>query len=212
MRNLSKPAKAAIIIALFVILFLPMEWLWSKTSPSYARFIAGVVAPLVNALDPADVSYSVTTDPDNFVVTARRVVVDHGRNLGPYEQTGLRPINMVSYNLVLWAALGAASFLFLPARARYRYLIIAPAVIIAWHVCDVVIFTQNTYWMLIKDLNRQFPGAAPYRFLPSWLWWWGFELNRRIIDPFLPMLLWLIFCWKPFLGNDRHGPRRAAAD
>ncbi|MDD4051666.1 MAG: hypothetical protein PHR28_07205 [candidate division Zixibacteria bacterium] len=212
MKSLSRPAKAAVIVILFMILFFPVERLWSNVSLPYGRVLAAVVEPLVNALDVSDVSYRLTIDKEDFVVTARMTVIDHGRNLGQYEQTGLRPINLVSYNLSLWGALFLASFFFLPARARLRYLIIAPIIIVMWHVCDLAIFAQNTYWMLAEELHRQFPEAVPYRFLSNWLWWWTFELNRRIIDPFLPMLLWLIFCWKPFAGYDRkREDRRVAA-
>jgi hypothetical protein len=210
MKSLSKPAKAAVIIILFVALFFPVDWLWSTVSLSYGRFLAAVVEPLVNTLDLSDVSYHLTVDKGDFVVTAHLAVVDHGRTLGEYEQTGLRPVNLVSYNLSLWGALFLASAFFLPPRARYRYLIIAPIIIIIWHACDLSIFAQNTYWVLAKGLHRQFPETMPYRFLSSWLWWWTFELNRRIIDPFLPMLLWLIICWKPMLSDDRQrGNRRA---
>ncbi len=212
MKSLSKPVKAVVIVILFVVLFFPVDRLWNNLSPSYSRLLVAVVEPLVNVLDLSNVSYRMTVDAENFIVTARMAVVDHGRDLGQYEQTGLRPINLVSYNLGLWAALFLASAFFLPPRARYRYLIVAPVVIILWHACDLAIFAENTYWMLAKGLNRQFPDAVSYRFLSSWLWWWTFELNRRIIDPFLPMLLWLIICWKSFVGYDRsRGNHRTTA-
>lgn len=198
MKNSSTLRKAAIVLALFVVLFLPVEWAWRQVMISYGRFLAAAVEPAVNALDWTETSYRIGIDKKDFSVTARMTVRDRKRYLGEFEQIGLRPINLVTYNLILWGALFPASALFLPARARYRYLFIAPLVIVAWHACDLMIFTQNTYWVLAKELHRKFPAIVPYRFLSSWLWWWTFELNRRIIDPFLPMLLWMIFCWKSF--------------
>jgi hypothetical protein len=121
MKNSSTLRKAAIVLVLFVVLFFPIEWAWGRVMISYGRFLAAAVEPVVNALDWSDASYRLTVDKEDVVVTARMTVRDHGRYLGEYEQVGLRPINLVSYNLGLWGALLLASAFFVPPHARYRY-------------------------------------------------------------------------------------------
>jgi len=91
-----------------------------------------------------------------------------------------------------------ATVVFIGPRARWQYLLVAPALIILWHVCDLMIFAKNTRWMLLVKLYEQFPAYVDYSFGWHWFWHWALELNRRIIDPFLPLLLWIVFCSKSF--------------
>lgn len=199
MRSLSPPIRIILVVVLLGLCYLPVAWLWGRMLPSYSRLIAAASESITNAIEFSDTSYRIAVDGSDFKVTARMRVMDGVVEKGRYEQSGDRPIDLVSYNLALWGALGLATILFVSAKARLRFLLIAPAIIIAWHLCDLMIFAKNTHWVLAKELHRQFPALVSYSFSWNWLWWWALELNRRIIDPFLPLALWLMFCLRSFL-------------
>ena len=200
MRSLSPPIRIILVVAMFGLCYLPAAWAWGKMLPSYSRLIAGVSETLANAVEFSDASYRIAVDGPDFKVTVRMRVMDGVVEKGRYEQSGTRPTDLVSYNLALWGALGLATILFVSPKARLRFFLIAPAIIIVWHLCDLMIFAKNSHWVLTKELHRQFPALVAYSLSWNWWWWWTLELNRRIIDPFLPLALWLIFCLRSFLS------------
>jgi hypothetical protein len=200
MRNLSRSAKLLIAIGLFIVLYMPVELLWVQVRPAYADFLAGVAEPVINLLEFSDTSYRVTAKEDNFEVVAHVRVGGQYSRAGQYELPGKRKLDLVTYNMSLWATLFLATVLFVNRRARLRYLIIAPLAIFVWHVCDLTIFAKNTKWILIKQLNGRFPAMVSYSLTWNWLWYWAQEFNRRIVDPFLPLLLWVVFCATSFFA------------
>ena len=199
MRSLSRPAKIFIIIALFAVFYLPTGWLWGKVLPSYSQVLATVSEWFVNAIETADTTYVITIVQGRFEVNAQ-VRIGRGYNRQVFGLSGKRPTDLVSYNLSLWAALFLASCLFMGRSARWKFLLISPVVLILWHVCDLTIFAKNTRWILVRDLSREYPALIGYSVNWHWFWMWALELNRRIIDPFLPLLLWFVFCFKSFFA------------
>ena len=208
MKSLSKSAKIIAAVVLFAVLYVPVNLLWKQALPSYAGFLAGVGETAVNALEFSDTSYRVSVEQGDFKVVAHVAVGGRRSRLGEYELPGTRPTDLVTYNLSLWAALALATTVFIGPSARWRFLLIAPLIIFLWQLCDLTIFAKNTRWILVKDLNKQFPTVIDYSYSWHWLWYWAQELNRRIIDPFLPLLLWIVFCSKSFFLR----PGKAAKD
>ncbi len=201
MRNLSRSAKILLAVGLFVVLYLPVELLWVQVRPAYARILAGISEPVMNLLDFSNTTYRVNVKEDSFEIVARIRLGGTYSRRNVYELPGKRKLDLVTYNMSLWATLFLATVLFLDRRARLRYVIIAPIVIFAWHICDLIIFAENTRWILTKDLSAKFPTMIHYSFSWNWFWYWAQELNRRIIDPFLPLLLWIISCARRFFRN-----------
>jgi hypothetical protein len=201
MRDLSKGAKIIIVVVLSGLLYLPAGWLWRQALPSYSRFLAATAQTVVNIIDWSPAKYAIIVNQNDFEVTVKHPL-GTPPNAKEYAQTGTRPTDLVSYNLSLWAALFLASVLFINARARWTFLIIPLVVLVVWHLCDLFIFAMNTHWVLVKYLNEHHPQLIDYGHARHYVWWWALELNRRIIDPFLPLLLWIIFCAKSFFSRD----------
>ncbi|MCP4569728.1 MAG: hypothetical protein GY841_19280 [FCB group bacterium] len=195
MTNLSKPIRIFVVIGLFCVLFIPIDVLWGKLRPGYSRVITPVAEFTANLIEFSDISYVMKTVDDNFSVDAQLTI---GRQF--YNKEGRRPADLVTYNLVLWAALFLSTFFFIDSRARLKFLIIAPIVLILWHLCDLTIFAKNAHWMLKQNLNQNYRGMIEYSHSWQWFWWWAFELNQKIIDPLLPILLWVIFCFRSFFS------------
>ncbi len=186
-------------VAALAVLYFPINLLWMQVLPSYARIMAAIGEASSNAIEFSDTVYRFALEGGDFKVIARATVSGAQARSDSYELDGTRPADLVAYNLSLWAALALATAAFIGPKARWRYLLVAPALIILWHVCDLIIFAKNTRWMLLIKLNEQFPAYVDYSFGWHWFWHWALELNRRIIDPFLPLLLWIVFCSKSFL-------------
>jgi hypothetical protein len=199
MRSLSRPVKIVVVIALFVVLYVPTTLLWGKVLPSYSRVLTTVSAWFVNVIEATDTAYLVAIEGEDFKVTAR-VSVGSGFKRSTFQLTGTRPTDLVSYNLSLWVAFFLASFAFVGRSARWRFLLISPVIIVLWHVCDLTIFAKNTRWILVKDLSAEYPRLIGYSFNWHWFWMWALELNRRIIDPLLPLVLWFVFCFRSFFA------------
>ncbi len=199
MKNLRALYRIVVVIALFIVTYVPIELLWQQLLPTYSEFLSGLAERIANTVETRGSWYSIRVKGDDFVVEA--FIVLPGNRSNQYSFDGTRPTNLVSYNLALWAALGIASAFFLNRKARWKFLLLAPLIVVAWHVCDLVIFAKNARWMLLQDLQRQDPHMVDYSAAWQWFWWWLFELNRRIIDPFLPLLLWILFCARSFFGG-----------
>lgn len=198
MKNLSKPAKLLISAALFAACYIPINLVWEQVLPSYSQFVASASDTFVNMIEFSDTSYSISVEESNYRCMARVPVTDSNGSKKTYRLSGTRRTDMVAYNMSLWAALLLATVAFLKPSARWRFLLIAPVIIFLWHICDLTIFAKNTRWIIIKDLNGQNPSLIDYSYSWHWFWYWAKELNRRIIDPFLPILLWIIFCTKSY--------------
>jgi len=198
---LSRSVKILIAIGLFIVLYLPVELVWEMVRPGYAGILAGVAEPVINLVDLSNTTYRVNAGEENFKIVARINSGGKHSRRNVYELPGNRKVDMVTYNMGLWATLFLATAAFLDRRSRLYFLIIAPLIIFCWHVCDLFIFAENTRWILTKDLSAQFPSLIQYSLSWNWIWYWAQELNRRIIDPFLPLLLWLIFCAGSFFGT-----------
>jgi len=212
MKNLRAPAKIALVIVLFAVTYVPIELLWQRLLPTYSRLLSAVAESVANVIETRGSWYGVQVKGDDFVVEAYIALPGNRSNQYSFDCT--RPTNLVSYNIPLWAALATASAYFLKRKTRWKFLLLAPLIIVAWHVCDLTIFAKNARWMLLQDLHRQNPHFVDYNVKWQWFWWWLFELNRRIIDPFLPLLLWILFCARPFsagLGRQTPTPAHSGA-
>ncbi|HUV29857.1 MAG TPA: hypothetical protein VMY05_02015 [Acidobacteriota bacterium] len=195
---MSRPVKIILVLVIFLVLYIPVGWLWGKALPAYSRFLASVSQTVTNAFESADTSYRITVDRGDFVVAARITVGGaYGRDQ-MFELPGNRPTDTVSYNLSLWAALFLATVVFIKPPARWRFLLIAPLLIVLWHICDLFIFAKNTRWILVKDLQQDYARYVSYSYNWHWFWMWALEFNRRIVDPFLPLALWFLFCFRSF--------------
>jgi hypothetical protein len=146
-------------------------------------------------------------DGGDYIVVARTSLPDNRRSGNVYKLNGTRKIDLVSYNSGLWAALLLATIAFVSPSGRWKFLLIAPIILFLWHLCDLTIFAKNTRWILVKDLNQQAPSLIDYSYSWHWFWYWAKELNRRIIDPFLPLLLWIIFCARSFFTLQESGSK-----
>ncbi len=209
MRNSSRRTKILIAVGLFIVLYLPVELLWEQARPAYAKVLAGIAEPVMNLVDFSNTTYRINIREDSFEVVARIRLGGNYSRRNVYELPGSRKLDMVTYNMSLWATLFLATVLFLDGRSRGRFLVIAPLVIFGWHVCDLVIFAENTRWILTKDLSASYPAMISYSLSWNWFWYWAQELNRRIIDPFLPLLLWIIICAKSFFRVTATAANRA---
>jgi len=198
MKNSSKSVKTLIAVVLFIILYLPISLVWDQIRPAYSRTLADIAEPVVNIIEFSDASYRIDVGQNEFLTVARVRVGGEYTRIGEYELEGARKADLVSYNLSLWVTMLLATGLFVDRRTLLKFLIITPLILIAWHVCDLTIFAKNTRWRLVKDLHDQYPAYIDYSYSWNWFWFWAQELNRRIIDPFLPLLLWLIFCARSF--------------
>jgi hypothetical protein len=198
MKGLSKGAKVFLILVLFGILCVPATWVWGKLVPSYNRLLASVGGTFINAVETTGATYTVAVDSTNFHVGVTVPVGLGPAQRGKYELQGKNPANMVSFNLILWAALLVATVAFVGWSARWKYLLIAPAVLFVWHIFDLAIFAKLTRWIAVKDVYRQYPNLVDYSYAWEWFWWWAKEFNRYIIVAFLPLLLWIVLCFRSF--------------
>ena len=199
MRNLSKSARILIAILLFGILYVPTSLLWNMARPAWCRVLASVSQPIINIIEITDTSYRIEIEGGDFKLTARMAVKGKQSRPETYELSGTRKGDLVTYNLNLWAALFLATVAFIGKPARWKYLLLAPLIIVLFQFFDLAIFAKNTRWILVKDLSPKFPYAVDYNYSWHWFWYWAQELDRRILDPFLPLLLWIMFCVKSFL-------------
>lgn len=209
MKNLSRQAKIGLTLLLFLLLYGPAYWAWTTVRPGYCQILANLAEGTANALEFSGATYRVTVAGDNFKGVANVAVRPPRGRESRFELGGERPTGEVTYNLALWLALMAATFLFIAPRSRLWFGIGAPFGIIVWHMCDLFILLKNTRWVLLKDLSTDFPEVVAYSGAWNWFWWWWMEINSRIIDPFLPLALWIILCGKSFLGTS-HIIRRVA--
>ncbi len=199
MRNSSRQAKIGLALLLFVLLYGPAYWVWTAARPAYCQILANTAQRAANTFEFSDTAYRISIAGENFKGTANVVVRPPRGRESQFELGGERPTGEVTYNLGLWLALYAATLLFISPRARLWFGLGAPLGIMLWHLCDLFIFLKNTRWVLIKDLAREFPGIVIYSSSWNWFWWWWMELNDRIIDPLLPLALWIIICAPSFL-------------
>jgi len=200
MKSLSKPVRIFIIIILFAVIYVPVGLLWEKVLPLYSEILASLSEGIINAIEFSDTSYIITVDRGDFKVDAR-VAIGSGYSRSRFQLSGTRPADLVTYNLSLWAAFFLASFAFQDRSARWRFLLISPVILVLWHICDLTIFAKNTRWILVRDLSEQYPSLIGYSLSWHWFWMWVLEFNRRIIDPFLPLLLWFVFCFRSFFAR-----------
>lgn len=185
---------------MFAVSYVAVFWLWGKAQPAYGRFLAETSDLFVNATAATGTAYRI-----NFVDSAIQVKmrVSYGpphKGMGRNLRGAGRPIGEVSYNLCLWAALFLATSLFVNAASRMRFLLIGLVLTIFWHVCAVTILANYHRIKLIESLYRDYPDMVS--FSPGWCWFWesALVLNLRIVDPFLPMFLWIFFCARSFFA------------
>lgn len=187
-------------LALFILSYVAVFWLWVIAQPAYGRFLATASHGFINAIGAVDTSYRIEFVDSAIRVKMRVSYGPPGRGLARNAELTGRQINEVSYNLCLWGALFLATALFVNSTSRRKFLLIGPVLIIFWHVCAVTIYANFHRMRLIETLYLDYPDMVSYS--PGWRWFWesALVLNLTIVDPLLPMFLWILFCARSFLA------------
>lgn len=197
---MSRRIRTLIALALFMVSYLAVYWLWGKAWPAYGRFLAAASDGFVNAVATTGTSYKIDFVDSSVRVQTRVAYGPPGSEKGRNSQRRGRPINEVSYNLCLWAALCVATLPFVNSSSRWRFVLIGLILMIFWHVCDVAIYAKNCRWMLLESLHQDFPELVSDSSVWPWFWNRALVLNIRIIAPLLPMFLWILFCSRSFFA------------
>lgn len=198
MKSLSRRNKTLIALVLFVVSYLAIYWLWVKAQPLYGRFLAAASDGIVNAIGATDTSYKIEFVDSVIQVKTRVSYGPPGKGMGRNSRGAGRQIDEVSYNLCLWAALLVATAPFVNSSSRWRFLLIGFVLMVFWHVCAVTICANYYRMLLIETLYHDYPDMVSYS--SGWHWFWesALVLNLRIMDPLLPMFLWILFCSRSF--------------
>ncbi len=203
MRDLSRPLRLLLAALIFGVSYVLVHLLWSQGLPAYGDFLASISEDVINGLEGTQTSYRVVVDEAAFKV---RVRVPYGPQSRPkarnLESEG-RPVQDVTYNICLWAALFAATAPFVNRSARLRFLLIGLGAMVLWHICDLTITAKNCRWIVMQSLHDDYGDATAHSSAWHWFWNWAYVFNIRIIDPFLPFLLWTIFCSRSLLAVSR---------
>lgn len=208
MKSLSRRARILIALALFVVSYLAVFWLWIRMLPAYGQFLAVASEGFVTAIESADTSYKIEFVDLSIQVKTRVAYGPPGSRKGRHARTAGRPINEVSYNLCLWAALFLATVPFVNSSSRWRFLLLGLILMVFWHVCDVTIYAKNCRWTILDSLHQDYPELVSYSSVWRWFWTWALVINLRIVDPLLPMFLWILFCARSFFAPTAIDRRR----
>lgn len=207
-----RSTKVLLIVGAFLVCYLPLSWVWEKALPTYSGFVCVASESLVNTIElTSGIRHGLEITNEDFVIKSDLVTRMPGRGRVRLSQDGNRPYSLVSYNLTLWAGILISTCAFIDRKAILRYFVIGLVVLVAAHLFDLTIFVKNTRSILLSAVTRQYEIDVNYSYVWHRIWWWSLELNRRIIAPSLPLLLWIVLCWRSFyIRNDQASVKPAA--
>ncbi len=192
-------------MAISIAAYFPAYFTWSKLLSPYAVLITNTSRKILKVCSNHNVVYEISLDSSNFMITAYLLPQNHSVTK-EIPVIGSKAIDEVTYNGSLWLALLLASLLFIPSSVWLRFFGFSLIILFLWHVLDIVIVAHYTGYKAIvfaeKLLN---PKDLPSNnLLWSEIWEQSLFFKTRILDPFLPLLLWIVFCSRTFIrGLDK---------